>query len=110
MKRKVKLDDGSFLIFEPKEAMLMDIDSMTKKELMKELNMNIVPKVIIIDGVDGVGKTTIVQNIINKIREQGQTVKYNTFKRRRNDNENFKEATKKYEWVFRKEVVQQINK
>ncbi|GBB94528.1 hypothetical protein RclHR1_23720002 [Rhizophagus clarus] len=67
-------------------------------------------QLIIIDGVDDVGKTTIVQNLIKKFEDQELKVINNTFKRRRNDNPKFAKPTMKYEWLFRKEVVQQINR
>jgi len=109
-KLKIKLKDGTWKIVSYKAALLMNINQETKEELLKELYLFKVPKLVIIDGVDGVGKTTIVENIIKKLESEGDKVVYNKFKRRRNDNENFKIPTKEYEWVFRKEVVQEINR
>ena len=77
---------------------------------MKEINRKTIPQLIIIDGVDGVRKTTVVENLIKKFEEQGLKVINNTFKRRRQDNPKFMKPTSKYEWMFRKEVVQQINR
>ena len=37
-------------------------------------------------------------------------MRFNTFKRRRNDDERFKEPSKEYEWLFRKQVVEEINR
>lgn len=109
-RRKIKLEDGSWRYFNANEALLMDIDDETKQELLVELKLSKIPKLIIIDGVDGVGKTTIVEKIIAKLQKNGQQVIYNKFKRRRGDDKRFEEPTKKYEWVFRKEVVQEINR
>ena len=72
---------------------------------MKEINRKTIPQLIIIDGVDGVGKTTVVENLIKKFEEQGLKVVNNTFKRRRQDNPKFMKPTSRYEWMFRKEVV-----
>jgi len=67
-------------------------------------------QVIIIDGIDGVGKSTVVEKIINEMRNQGKKVIFNTFKRRRKDDSRFKEPNKEYEWLFRKQVVEEINR
>jgi len=109
-KLKIKLRDGTWKIVPTKAALLMNINKDVKKELLKELHLIKIPKLIIIDGVDGVGKTTIVENIIKQLQSEGDSVIYNKFKRRRSDNDNFKTPTKEYEWVFRKEVVQEINR
>src|SRR5579859_5489081 len=109
-KLKIKLKDGNWKIVSSKAALLMNINQEVTQELLKELHLIKVPKLIIIDGVDGVGKTTIVENIIKKLELKGDKIVYNKFKRRRNDNDNFKTPTKEYEWVFRKEVVQEINR
>jgi hypothetical protein len=37
-------------------------------------------------------------------------IRFNRFKRRRKDDERFKEPTKEYEWLFRKQVVGEINR
>jgi thymidylate kinase len=109
-KLKIKLKDGNWKIVSSKAALLMNINQEVTQELLKELHLIKVPKLIIIDGVDGVGKTTIVENIIKKLELKGDKIVYNKFKRRRDDNDNFKTPTKEYEWVFRKEVVQEINR
>ena len=109
-KLKIKLGDETWKIVSPRAALLMNINQSTREELLKELHMCKTPKLIIIDGVDGVGKTTIVENIIKKLESKGDKVVYNKFKRRRSDNGNFKTPTKEYEWIFRKEVVQEINR
>src|SRR5215469_7645507 len=109
-KLKIKLRDGTWKVVSPKAALLMNINQEVKEELLKELHLFKVPKLIIIDGVDGVGKTTIVENIIKQLQSEGDSVVYNKFKRRRGDNDSFKTPTKEYEWVFRKEVVQEINR
>ncbi|GBB86909.1 hypothetical protein RclHR1_13360006 [Rhizophagus clarus] len=92
------------------EALLLKLGEKTRENLLKKMNRKSVPQLIIIDGVDGIGKTTIVQNLIKKFEDQGLKVINNTFKRRRNDNPKFIKPTMKYEWLFRKEVVQQINR
>ncbi|GET62370.1 hypothetical protein GLOIN_2v1791704 [Rhizophagus irregularis DAOM 181602=DAOM 197198] len=84
---------------------------MTEKELLKKLGRENKPRVIIIEGVDGTGKTTVVANIIKQLRDENKLkVKFNTFKRRRKDDERFKEPSKEYEWLFRKQVVEEINR
>ncbi|EXX64609.1 hypothetical protein GLOIN_2v1791704 [Rhizophagus irregularis DAOM 181602=DAOM 197198] len=90
--------------------MLLKLGGRTKEILLKRNNRKTQPILIIIDGVDGVGKTTIVENIIRKIEAQNLKIIFNTFKRRRGDNKLFETPTIKYEWMFRKEVVEQINK
>ncbi|GBC36337.2 hypothetical protein GLOIN_2v1791704 [Rhizophagus irregularis DAOM 181602=DAOM 197198] len=68
------------------------------------------PKIIIICGVDGTGKTFIVNKLIKEFEKVGQSVRFNTFKRRREDNDKYKIPKKGIEWEFRKEVVEQINR
>jgi thymidylate kinase len=92
------------------EALLLKLGEKTRENLLKEMNRKTLPQLIIIDGVDGVGKTTIVEKLIEKFKSQGLKVINNTFKRRRSDNPKFTKPTIKYEWMFRKEVVEQINK
>lgn len=92
------------------EALLLKLGDRTRERLLKEVNRKAIPQLIIIDGVDGVGKTTIVENLIKKFQEQGLKVINNTFKRRRSDNPKFTKPNLKYEWMFRKEVVEQINR
>jgi len=99
-----------FKYFTDNEAMLLKLGEETKEILLKRNNRKAQPILIIIDGVDGVGKTTIVENIIKRIKAQNLKIIFNTFKRRRGDNKQFETPTIKYEWMFRKEVVEQINK
>ncbi|EXX62263.1 transposon Ty3-I Gag-Pol polyprotein [Rhizophagus irregularis DAOM 181602=DAOM 197198] len=68
------------------------------------------PTIVIIDGVDGVGKTSVVTNLIKEWEKQGLKVRFNTFKRRRGDNPEFEIPKLETEWKFRKEVVEQINR
>ena len=96
--------------FTLKEASLLNLEEKTKREIMRGIKKEKVPQLIIIDGVDGVGKSTVVENLIREFRKEGLKVTFNTFKRRRNDDERFKEPTVKYEWLFRKQVVEQINR
>src|SRR6185295_5927558 len=104
-----KWDDVKY--FADKEAILLDLEEKTEKELLKKLGRENKPQVIIIDGVDGVGKSTVVENVIKKLKEEDKLkVRSNTFKRRRNDDERFKEPSKEHEWLFRKQVVEEINR
>jgi predicted AAA+ superfamily ATPase len=64
------------------------------------------PEIVIIDGVDGLGKTSIVQNLIKEWEKQGLKVRFNTFKRRRKDKNEFYESKMETEWKFRKEIVE----
>ncbi|RIA83662.1 hypothetical protein C1645_742892 [Glomus cerebriforme] len=96
--------------FNDKEAVLLDLEDEIEKELLKKLGWKNKPQIIIIDGVDGVGKSTVVENMIKQVEKEGLKVRFNTFKRRRNDDERFKELSKKYEWLFRKQVVEEINR
>ncbi|GBC16705.2 hypothetical protein GLOIN_2v1780098 [Rhizophagus irregularis DAOM 181602=DAOM 197198] len=66
------------------EAMLLKLEEVTKEILLKQNNRKIQPILIILDGIDGVGKTTIVENIIRKIEAQNLKIIFNTFKRRIN--------------------------
>jgi thymidylate kinase len=111
-KWKIRRKDDTWIYFNNKEALLLDLSLNLKieEEILQKLRMKRKPQVIIIDGVDGVGKSTIVKRIKEKLEEDGDRVRFNTFKRRRNDKEEFKEQTKEYEWKFRKEVVEEINK
>ncbi|EXX50501.1 hypothetical protein GLOIN_2v1791704 [Rhizophagus irregularis DAOM 181602=DAOM 197198] len=68
------------------------------------------PKIIIICGVNGTGETFIVNKLIKEFEKAGQSVRFNTFKRRREDNDKYKIPKKGIEWEFRKEVVEQINR
>jgi thymidylate kinase len=106
---KEKWDDLKY--FTNKEAILLNISEKTEKELLKKLNRRNKPQVIIIDGVDGVGKSTVVENIIKELEEKDKLkVIFNKFKRRRNDDKRFEEPSKEYEWLFRKQVVEEINR
>jgi thymidylate kinase len=97
--------------FTDKEAILLNLSEKTERRLLEKLNLENKPQVVIICGVDGVGKSTVVKNVIKRLGERDKLkVKFNTFKRRRNDDERFKEASKKYEWLFRKQVVEEINR
>src|ERR1700722_12018505 len=97
--------------FTDKEAILLNVSKKTKEELLKKLNCKNKPQVIIIDGVDGVGKSTVVENIIKRLEEKGKLkVIFNKFKKRRNNNKRFEEPSKEYEWLFRKQVVEEINR
>ncbi|GES76231.1 enzymatic polyprotein, putative [Rhizophagus clarus] len=72
-----------------KEAILLDLDDKSEKEILQKLGRKSKLQVIIIDGVD---------------------VIFNTFKRRRKDDSRFKEPNKEYEWLFRRQVVEEINR
>src|SRR6185295_4177817 len=106
---KGKWDDVKY--FTDEEAILLNLEEKTEEELLEKLGRENKPQVIIIDGVDGVGKSTVVENIIKQLKEKDELkVRFNTFKRRRNDDERFKEPSKEYEWLFRKQVVEEINR
>jgi thymidylate kinase len=107
---KIKRKDGSWVYLKNKEALLIKMDNHVEKELLIKLNRKEKPKLVIIDGVDGVGKTSIVTRIIRQLELQGDKVVFNTFKRRRMDKEEFKEPSREHEWKFRKEVVSEINR
>ncbi|GET59962.1 enzymatic polyprotein, putative [Rhizophagus irregularis DAOM 181602=DAOM 197198] len=62
------------------------------------------------DALNGLGKTSIVQNLIEEWEKQGLKVRFNTYKRRRKDKDEFYESKMETEWKFRKEVVEQINR
>ena len=101
---------NNFKYFTDNEAMLLNLGEETKRKLLQRNNRKTLPILMIFDGVDGAGKTTIVNNIMDRIKTQNFKIIFNTFKRRRNDNPLFKDPTIKYEWMFRKEVVEQINR
>ena len=95
------------------EIMLLPIIGSLKFYIKKELQIERIPKLIIIEGVDGCGKTTIANEIIEKIgsekcifNKQTKTDKYDPFKFKRKDAEyhNYNEAQ------FRQAVVQAINR
>ncbi|GBC29398.2 zinc knuckle protein [Rhizophagus irregularis DAOM 181602=DAOM 197198] len=104
-----KWDDMKY--FNDKEAILLNLEDKTEKELLKRLGKESKPQIVIVEGVDGTGKTTIVENVIKQLKDKDKLkVRFNTFKRRRNDDERFKEPSKEYEWLFRKQVVEEINR
>ncbi|GET58664.1 hypothetical protein RIR_jg14584.t1 [Rhizophagus irregularis DAOM 181602=DAOM 197198] len=78
-----------FKYFTDNKVMLLKLGEETKEILLKQINKKIQLILIIIDGVDGVKKTTIVNNIIKKIEAQNLKIIFNTFKRRRGDNKLF---------------------
>ncbi|GET04491.1 putative integrase core domain protein [Rhizophagus clarus] len=82
----------------------------TKKELLKRLRLKKEPQVIIIDRVDGIGKSTVIENIVKDLEQEGKKIVFNKFKRRRQDDKRFEKPDKKYEWLFRKQVVEEINR
>ncbi|CAB4419687.1 unnamed protein product [Rhizophagus irregularis] len=97
--------------FNDKEAILLNLEDKTEKELLKRLGIENKPQVVIVEGVDGTGKTTIVEKMIKQLKDKDKLkVRFNTFKRRRNDDERFKEPSKEYEWLFRKQIVEEINR
>ncbi|CAB4434110.1 unnamed protein product [Rhizophagus irregularis] len=104
-----KWDDVKY--FNDKEAILLNLEDKTEKELLKRLGKENKPQVVIVEGVDGTGKTTIVEKMIKQLKDKDKLkVRFNTFKRRRNDDKRFKEPSKEYEWLFRKQVVEEINR
>ena len=109
---KVKLfqPDGSWQFIDKRAALLLDLGKDLEEKWLKELGLIKKPTLVIMDGVDAVGKTTVVKNIIKEIENNREKVIWNKFKRRRSDNENFRVKSKKYEWMFRKECVEEINR
>jgi hypothetical protein len=56
-------------------------------------------------------KSTIVENLIKQLNEEDKLeIIFNKFKGRRSDDRRFEKPSKKYEWLFRKQVVEEINK
>src|SRR5204863_6003473 len=92
-----------------KELMLRKMTKETQKKILKKENREKLPILIIIDGVDAVGKTTVVENTRKQLNKEGTCV-FNRCKRRREDKELFKVTKIETEYIFRKEVVEQINK
>src|SRR5579862_2455130 len=88
----------------------MNIKQDLEKVLLRDLKREKKPQLVIIDGVDGVGKTSIVKKLIEQLEKEGDKVIFNTFKRKREDKEEFLIPSEEYEWKFRKEVVEQINR
>ncbi|RIA84054.1 hypothetical protein C1645_880163 [Glomus cerebriforme] len=66
---KGKWDDMKY--FNDKEAILLNLEDKTEKELLKKLGKKNKSQVIIIDGVDSVGKSTVVENIIKQVGKEG---------------------------------------
>ncbi|PKC55547.1 hypothetical protein RhiirA1_503166 [Rhizophagus irregularis] len=97
--------------FNDKEAILLNLEDNTEKELLKKLGRKNKPQVVIIDGPDGTEKSTIVENMIKRLEEKNSLkIIFNKFKRKRNDDKRFEKPLKEYEWLFRKQVVEEINK
>ncbi|RIA93532.1 hypothetical protein C1645_735475 [Glomus cerebriforme] len=66
---KGRWDDIKY--FNDKEAVLLDLENEIEKELLKKLGRKNKPQVIIIDGVDGIEKSTVVENIIKQLEKKG---------------------------------------
>jgi thymidylate kinase len=82
-----------------------------KRNEYSNLSKDYPPLLVVIDGVDGVGKTTIVNKLIEQLQEKDKLkCIFNTFKRRRRDNLLFATPTKETEYIFRSEVVSEINR
>ncbi|GES77336.1 putative integrase core domain protein [Rhizophagus clarus] len=96
--------------FTDKKAILLKLEEKIKKKLLKRLRLRKEPQVIIIDGVDGVGKSTVVENIVKDLEREEKKIIFNKFKRRRQDDKRFEKPNKRYEWLFRKQVVEEINR
>ena len=95
------------------EIMLLPIINSLEYYIKQELQIQTIPKLIIIEGVDGCGKTTLAKEIIQKIGEEYVTFnrrtifnKYDPFKFTRKDanHHGYNEAQ------FRQAVVQSINR
>src|SRR5438067_5431550 len=95
------------------EIMLLPIIDSLKYYIKQELQIQTIPKLIIIEGVDGCGKTTLANEIIQEIGEENITFnrrtifnKYDAFKFTRKDanHHGYNEAQ------FRQAVVQSINR
>jgi hypothetical protein len=97
-------------VCEIREALLMNLDEETEIKLIDRVGLRGIPKLLIFDGVDGVGKTSIVNGLRKRFDVKGEKVRFNTFKRRREDKKKFAKKRKETEWEFRKEVVEQINR
>ena len=95
---------------EVREALLMNLDEESEIKLIDKVGLRGKPELIILDGVDGTGKTSVVTNLRKRFDMKGEKVRFNTFKRRREDKKKFKEIRKETEWEFRKEVVEEINR
>ena len=96
--------------FTDNEMMLLSLDEDTRTRLLDRNNRKTQPILVIIDGVNGVGKSTVISNIKRKLESQGIRVRFNTFNRKRQNEELFKIPTVKNEWKFEREVVEQINR
>ena len=95
------------------EIMLLPIINSLEYYIKQELQIQTIPKLIIIEGVDGCGKTTLANEIIQEIGEENVTFnrrtifnKYDAFKFTRKDanHHGYNEAQ------FRQAVVQSINR
>src|ERR1041384_4154195 len=93
--------------------MLLPIINSLEYYIKQELQIQTIPKLIIIEGVDGCGKITLANEIIQKIGKENVTFnrrtifnKYDAFKFTRNDANyhGYNEAQ------FRQAVVQSINR
>ncbi|GET58383.1 hypothetical protein RIR_jg39709.t2 [Rhizophagus irregularis DAOM 181602=DAOM 197198] len=93
---KGKWDDIKY--FTNKEAILLNLEEKTEKELLRKLGRKNKSQVVIVDGPDGTGKSTVVENMIKRLEEKDDLrIIFNKFKRRRNDDSRFKEPSKEYE-------------
>jgi thymidylate kinase len=109
--RKIKRKWEEMKYFTDREAILLNLDKETEEILLKRLNRKKKPQLIIIDGVDGVGKFTVVESLMKQLGEKdGLKLIFNKFKRRRNDDKRFEKPSKRYKWLFRKQVVEEINR
>jgi dTMP kinase len=96
--------NSSWKIKKEHEIMLLSIIPSLKKYFLLKWNRNKLPQLIIFDGVDGCGKTTICSKIKEKLIEENFNVIQNTFKRKRQQSDDNQIGR------FRKEVVQELNK
>ncbi len=95
------------------EIMLLPIINSLEYYIKQELQIQTIPKLIIIEGVDGCGKTTLANEIIQEIGEENVTFnrrtifnKYDAFKFTRKDANHYGYN----EAQFRQAVVQSINR
>ena len=95
------------------EIMLLPVIGSLEYYVKKELQIQTIPKLILIEGIDGCGKTTLIENIMNKLGQQScefntrtKFNKYDPFKFTRKDANyhNYNEGQ------FRQAVVQSINR
>jgi len=70
------------------ELMLRKSTKKSQQEILAKERREKLPILIVIDGVDGVGKTNVVENVRKQIKEDyKEECIFNTFKRRREDKE-----------------------